>query len=67
MCNRMAQTQLDRIRAFAQKAFDLMLQKLLQASFNAAPTELLPVVLKREGRYVEEMMSWGVNRARGRW
>ncbi len=60
MCNRMTQAQLDRIKAFARQAFEAALTNLVQAAYNAAPTELVPVVVARNGRYESEMMQWGV-------
>lgn len=60
MCNRMTQAQLDRIKEFARQAFEAALEELLQAAFNAAPTELLPVVIERDGAFKGEMMQWGV-------
>ena len=60
MCNRMTQAQLDRIKEFAHRRFHLAFAEIVKATFNAAPTEPLPMVVKREGVYREEMMPWGV-------
>jgi putative SOS response-associated peptidase YedK len=57
----MTQAYLDKIKELSLQGFRLMLDGVLKsAAYNAAPTELLPVIYQRDGTLHAEMMSWGV-------
>lgn len=56
----MTQTQLDRIKELSLEGFKVMLDGILKyEAFNVAPTELLPVIVERDGGFFGEMMQWG--------
>ena len=57
----MTQANLERIKEFAARAFQVAVDQILaKAAYNAAPTEPLPVILKPAGHARAAMMSWGV-------
>lgn len=57
----MTQAQLEKIHELSLQGFRVALDGVLKYSaYNAAPTELVPVIVERDGARTGEMMVWGV-------